>query len=88
MEFVFYLGLSRSNIQITTNITFNRGVGFLSRKAKKKKRFTRSYYTSVRELSFIFTNRNHDRLTYMELVRKTRPLLFEKGLQGKNENTV
>ena len=54
----------------------------------KKKKDSLEVTTIVRELSFIFTNRNHDRLTYMELVRKTRTLLFEKGLQGKNENTV
>lgn len=57
-------------------------------KSKEKKKGSLEVTTSFRELSFIFTNRNHDRLTYMELVRKTRTLLFEKGLQGKNENTV
>lgn len=57
-------------------------------KSKEKKKGSLEVTTSVRELSFIFTNRNHDRLTYMELVRKTRTLLFEKGLQGKYENTV
>lgn len=57
-------------------------------KSKEKKKGSLEVTTRVRELSFIFTDRNHDRLTYMELVRKTRTLLFEKGLQGKNENTV
>ena len=45
----------------------------------KKKKDSLEVTTIVRELSFIFTNRNHDRLTYMELVRKTRTLFFEKG---------
>lgn len=45
----------------------------------KKKKGSLEVTTIVRELSFISTNRNHDRMTCMELVRKTRPLLFEKG---------